>query len=277
MKNSPNSVFFKTLTFALIATAIFFTGCKKKQDVENLVYPQTKQLFADKAMVVSAHPLASEVGLEILKNGGNAVDAAIAVQFALAVTYPVAGNIGGGGFMVIRMADGEIATLDFREKAPLAAHRDMYLDEEGNVIPRLSVDGHLAVGVPGTVDGMVKAFDKYSELKDWKKLVKPSWDLAKDGILLTQREANGLNRNERRFKKLNTTPSAFVKNDGKFEKGEKFVQSDLARTMELIHNNGEAGFYEGEVADKIVAEMERGKGIITHEDLKKYTISLSLK
>ena len=168
------------------------------------------------------------------------------------------------------MADGEIATLDFREKAPLAAHRDMYLDSLGEVIPRLSVDGHLSVGVPGTVDGMVKAFEKYSKLKDWKKLVKPSWDLAKDGILLTEREANGLNRRKESFEKLNTTKNAFSKENGSFEKGEKFIQSDLARTFQLIHDKGEAGFYEGEVADKIVAEMQRGNGIITHEDLKKY-------
>ncbi|MFK8006781.1 MAG: gamma-glutamyltransferase [Saprospiraceae bacterium] len=221
-------------------------------------------------MVVSAHPLASKVGMDILKKGGNAIDAAIAVQFALGVTYPVAGNIGGGGFMVIRMNDGTTAALDYREKAPLAAHRDMYLDSLGNVIPRLSVDGHLAVGVPGTVDGMVKAFEKYSQLKNWKQLVKPSWDLAKDGILLTNREANGLNRNKEKFEKFNTATPVFVKANGEWTKGEKLVQSDLARTYELIHNKGRAGFYEGEVADELVAEMKAGGGIITLEDLKKY-------
>lgn len=260
----------KTILFTLLLTTILTYSCKETPTKEKLVYPQNKQLIANKAMVVSAHPLASEVGKKILEQGGNAVDAAIAVQFALAVTYPVAGNIGGGGFMVIRNNDGEIATLDFREKAPLAAHRDMYLDSLGNVIPKLSTHGHLSVGVPGTVDGMLKAFEKYSKLKDWKKLVKPSWDLAKDGILMTEREANNLNRNKEQFKKLNTTMPVFVKENGDWEKGEKLVQSDLARTMQLIHDKGRAGFYEGEVADEIVAEMKAGNGIITHEDLKKY-------
>ena len=256
--------------FSTLIFLIFINSCKKDKIESQLVYNQNKQLFADSAMVVSAHPLASQVGMDILKKGGNAVDAAIAVQFALAVTYPVAGNIGGGGFMVIRMNDGEVATLDFREKAPLAAHRDMYLDSLGNVIPKLSTEGHLSVGVPGTVDGMVKAFEKYSRLKNWKTLVKPSWDLAKDGILLTDREANGLNRKRDDFKRLNTTMPVFVKENGAWVKGEKLVQSDLARTFELIHNQQRAGFYEGEVANKLVAEMKAGNGIITLEDLKKY-------
>ena len=264
----------KNLFLLFVILAILFIGCQPEapQDSskDQLVYPQNKKLISNKAMVVSAHPLASQVGIDILKKGGNAVDAAIAVQFALGVTYPVAGNIGGGGFMVIRMNDGTTAALDYREKAPLAAHRDMYLDSLGEVIPRLSVDGHLAVGVPGTVDGMVKAFEKYSRLKDWKQLVKPSWDLAKNGILLTEREANGLNRNKEKFEKLNTSRPVFVKENGEWEKGEKLVQSDLARTYELIHNKGRAGFYEGEVADELVAEMKAGNGIITHEDLEKY-------
>jgi gamma-glutamyltranspeptidase/glutathione hydrolase len=260
----------KSILFILIIALIPLIGCEQKVTKNELVYPQNKKLISAKAMVVSAHPLASKIGMDILKKGGNAVDAAIAVQFALGVTYPAAGNIGGGGFMVIRMNNGTTAALDFREKAPLAAHRDMYLDSLGNVIPRLSVDGHLAVGVPGTVDGMVKAFDKFSQLKDWKQLVKPSWDLAKDGILLTEREANGLNRTKERFEKFNTSRPIFVKENGEWGKGEKLVQSDLARTYELIHNKGRAGFYEGEVADELVAEMKAGGGIITHEDLMKY-------
>jgi gamma-glutamyltranspeptidase/glutathione hydrolase len=152
----------------------------------------------------------------------------------------------------------------------LAAHRDMYLDSLGEVIPRLSLDGHLAVGVPGTVDGMVKAFEKYSQLKNWKELIKPSWDLAKDGILLTEREANGLNRTKEKFEKFNTSRPVFIKEDGKWEKGEKLVQSDLAKTFKSIHDKGRAGFYEGEVANQLVAEMKAGNGIITHEDLKQY-------
>ena len=264
----------KSILLILTIILILFIGCKQekteKGEQDKLVYPQNKKLISDKAMVVSAHPLASKVGMDILKKGGNAIDAAIAVQMALGVTYPVAGNIGGGGFMVIRMNDGTVDALDYREKAPLAAHRDMYLDSLGGVIPRLSLDGHLAVGVPGTVDGMVKAFEKYSQLKNWKELIKPSWDLAKDGILLTEREANGLNRTKEKFEKFNTSRPVFIKEDGKWEKGEKLVQSDLAKTFKSIHDKGRAGFYEGEVANQLVAEMKAGNGIITHEDLKQY-------
>ncbi|MDG2419407.1 MAG: gamma-glutamyltransferase [Saprospiraceae bacterium] len=264
----------KSILLILTIILILFIGCKQekteKGEQDKLVYPQNKKLISDKAMVVSAHPLASKVGMDILKKGGNAIDAAIAVQMALGVTYPVAGNIGGGGFMVIRMNDGTVDALDYREKAPLAAHRDMYLDSLGEVIPRLSLDGHLAVGVPGTVDGMVKAFEKYSQLKNWKELIKPSWDLAKDGILLTESEANGLNRTKEKFEKFNTSRPVFIKEDGKWEKGEKLVQSDLAKTFKSIHDKGRAGFYEGEVANQLVAEMKAGNGIITHEDLKQY-------
>ncbi|MEM6967001.1 MAG: gamma-glutamyltransferase [Bacteroidota bacterium] len=272
MNSTPNtSVRF---LFTLVLTIILTVSCKNNspQGVaqEVPVYPQNKKLFSYQAMVVSAHPLASKVGIEIMKKGGNAVDAAIAVQFALAVTYPSAGNIGGGGFMVIRTRDGEVATLDFREKAPLAAHRDMYLDSLGNVIPKLSTHGHLSVGVPGTVDGMVSAFEKYSKLKDWKALVKPSYDLANDGFLLTEKEAKKLNRAQEAFKELNTSMPVFVRAEEEWKKGDQIVQKDLASTMKLIEENRRAGFYEGVVADKIVAEMKAGNGIITHEDLKKY-------
>ena len=198
-----------------------------------LVYPQNKQLIGEKAMVVSAHPLASKVGTDILKQGGSAVDAAIAVQFALAVTYPAAGNIGGGGFMVIRLANGQTKTLDFREKAPLAATADMYLDKDKNVIDRLSLDGHLAVGVPGTVDGMIKAYDEFSHLNDFKKLVQPAIDLANNGFKLTEREAKNLNGNKEKFTKLNTATPVFVKENGDWTKGELLVQKDLG--LSLIH------------------------------------------
>ena len=143
------------------------------------------------AMVVSAHPLASKVGLEILKQGGNAVDAAVAVQFALAVVYPSAGNIGGGGFFVYRSQKGELASLDFREKAPNGSHRDMYLDSAGNVIDNLSLKGHLASGVPGTVDGMVEIHDSLGKLK-WEILLQPAIDLASKGFTLTSKEAEKL-------------------------------------------------------------------------------------
>ncbi|MEM9390836.1 MAG: gamma-glutamyltransferase, partial [Bacteroidota bacterium] len=160
-------------------------------------------LITEKAMVVSAHPLASQVGSAILKRGGNAIDAAIATQFALAVVYPVAGNIGGGGFMVIRMYDGSVNTLDFREKAPLSSSETMYLDSANNVIENLSTRGHLASGVPGSVEGMVKAYEKYGTIS-WAELIQPAIDLALKGFPLTEREANGLNRNQENFSTYNT-------------------------------------------------------------------------
>lgn len=219
--------------------------------------------------MVTAHPEATKVGYDILKAGGNAVDAAIGVQFALAVCYPVAGNIGGGGFMVYRGKNGECAALDFRESAPAAAFTDMYLDAEGNAISDLSRNGHLASGVPGTVDGMVKAYKKYSKLKDWYLLVQPAVDLAEKGFALTERQANNFNKYQDQFKKLNTTKNAFTSKK-KWSKGELFVQEDLAKVMSAIKEGGENGFYKGWVADKIIEEMNRGNGIITHQDLIDY-------
>ena len=242
-------------------------GCKKTTPKK--LYDTKKAVIADKAMVISAHPLASKVGMDIIKAGGNAVDAAIAVQFALAVTYPVAGNIGGGGFMVIHMKNGETATLDFREKAPLAAHKDMYLDSLGNVIEGLSFNGHLAAGVPGTVDGMVKAFDRFSKLKNFQKLVAPSVALANNGFVVTEQQADRFNSFQERFKKFNTHTPVFIKTNS-WKAGDVLIQKDLGNTLQKIHDNGEMGFYAGEVANKIVAEMEAGGGIITQEDLLKY-------
>ena len=248
-------------------------GCKQditeKASIEDLI--QKKAIVAN-AGIASAHPAASQIGLDILKAGGNAVDAAIATQFALAVCYPVAGNIGGGGFMVIRNTDGTAATLDFREMAPAAAHADMYLDDEGNVISGLSTFGHLASGVPGSVAGMVAAFDRYSKLKDWKALVEPSVKLASEGVELTSREASNLNNRREDFLKANTRPTRFTK-DGKWNKGELLKQPELARVMEAIRDHGFDGFYRGWVADSIVTEMNRGDGIITHKDLENYKAS----
>ena len=156
------------IKFLYIFLILFSISCKTKAP---FAYSLQKSAIASQNMVVTAHPLASKIGLEILKKGGNAVDASIAIQYALAVVYPVAGNIGGGGFMVLRLADGTTNTLDFREKAPGKASRDMYLDDQKEVIPRLSIDGHLAAGVPGSVAGMEAAFQKYSSLKDFKALI----------------------------------------------------------------------------------------------------------
>jgi gamma-glutamyltranspeptidase/glutathione hydrolase len=237
--------------------------------LEKTVYPVEKRVLADSVMVVTAHPLATEAGLEVLRQGGNAGDAAVAVQFALAVTFPRAGNIGGSGFMIYRGADGEVAALDFREKAPAAAYRDMYLDSLGNAIDSLSRHGHFAVGVPGIVDGMVKAHAKYGNIKDFGSLIAPAIRMAEEGVRLTQAEANSYNDFQGEFKAVNTAPTPFIQ-ERPFVRGELFKQPELAATLRRIAQGGEAGFYEGKTADLIVAEMQRGGGIITHQDLKEY-------
>ncbi len=219
-------------------------------------------------MVVSANRIASEVGVAILKKGGNAIDAAVAVQFALAVVYPNAGNIGGGGFMVYRSAKGETNTLDFREKAPALSGRDMYLDAQGNPIVDKSLYGQLASGVPGSVAGMEEAHQKYGKLK-WADLLEPSILLAANGFKLTAMQASELNANKTLFSRLNPLGTALVRND-KWVAGDVLTQSELSNTLTLIQNNGRSGFYEGAVADSIVAEMKRGGGIISKEDLKAY-------
>jgi gamma-glutamyltranspeptidase/glutathione hydrolase len=223
---------------------------------------------ARNGMVVSAHPDASRAGLEILRKGGNAVDAAVAVQFALAVTFPVAGNIGGGGFMVYRQKDGKVSTLDYREKAPAAASATMYQDSAGNVIPGLSMNGHLAAGVPGSVDGMVEAHKRFGSLP-WKDLVQPAIDLARHGVVLTQREASGLNNNKENFTRYNTHIPYLVREQD-WKKGDTLRHPALAATLERIRDRGREGFYAGETADMIVREMKTGNGIISHEDLKQY-------
>jgi len=225
-------------------------------------------LVTDSAMVVSAHRLASQVGVDIMKKGGNAIDAAIATHFALAVVFPAAGNIGGGGFMVVRLADGTTATLDFREKAPAAATTNMFLDKEGNVIPDLSTQGHLASGVPGSVDGMAEAHKKYGTLP-WKELVQPAIDLALNGFTLTGREATWFNEMKEDVIKYNTVQPDFLLRES-WKEGDSVRWTDLGHTLERIRDNGRAGFYEGKTAEDIVAEMKRGKGLITLEDLKNY-------
>ncbi|MHA4894385.1 gamma-glutamyltransferase [Pedobacter sp. PWIIR3] len=219
-------------------------------------------------MVVTASPYASAVGLEILKKGGNAVDAAVAVQFALAVVYPNAGNIGGGGFMVYRAADGESNTLDFREKAPERASRDMYLDGAGNPIVDKSLYGSLASGVPGSVAGMAEAHQKYGKLK-WEELLLPAIKLAEQGIKISARQAREMNALKSELSRLNPDGTAFHK-DADWVKGDLLVQADLAKTLTLIKDKGAAGFYEGEVAAHLIAEMNRGGGIISQKDLSAY-------
>lgn len=256
------------LLVCLLAMAIISTTYSCKTESKPHEYTITKTVVDDSAMVVTAHPVATKIGLEVLKDGGNAIDATIAVQFALAVCYPIAGNIGGGGFMVYQPANGAATTLDFREKAPAAAFADMYLDENGNAVAEKSQTGPLAAGVPGTVDGMMKAFEKYSKLKDWKRLIQPAIDVANDGFYLTERQAKYLNRKRKDFDKYNTGPTEF--NSKVYAKGDLLVQKDLAKTLSAIRDKGTAGFYEGWVADKIVEQMKASDGIITHQDLKDY-------
>ncbi|GAB4038714.1 gamma-glutamyltransferase [Spirosoma gilvum] len=243
--------------------------------------PSVKPFFSDRVgvigrngMVASAHPEASQVGLNILKAGGNAVDAAVAVQFALAVVYPGAGNIGGGGFMVYRDQTGKAYTLDYREKAPGRATQNMYLDSLGNVIPGLSISGHLASGVPGSVDGMVEAHKRFGKLS-WAQVLQPAVDLAAKGFALTERDALGLSRIKTDLLKINPGKTYFLKSAAladtiTWHKGDLLVQSDLAKTLKRIQAQGRAGFYEGETARLLAEEMVRGKGLITEEDLKNY-------
>jgi len=219
-------------------------------------------------MVVCATPNASKVGLDILKKGGNAVDAAVAVQFALAVTYPEAGNIGGGGFMVYRSAKGNTNTLDFREKGPAAASANMFLDSAGNVVKDMSLATHQASGVPGSVDGMVEAHRKYGKLK-WADLVQPAIDLARHGFAISRRLASSLNWGAPQFRKLNPGKAYFLK-DVAWKEGDLLVQEDLAKTLELMRDKGRDGFYAGKVADEIAAEMQAGNGLISKADLQNY-------
>ena len=231
-------------------------------------YAINKKIECTHGAVVSAHPLASQVGVSILKKGGNAVDAAIATQLALAVVYPGAGNLGGGGFMVASLSNGKNIALDFREKAPAAASRDMYLDAHGNAQTNLSQDGHLASGVPGTVAGIFAEL-KYARLS-FDKLIQPAIDLAEKGFVITEPEAKDLNATQADFRKYNTIIPVFVK-ETPWKAGDTLVQKDLAKTLRLIRDSGAKGFYEGETARLIIEEMQRGKGIISYEDLKNYS------
>lgn len=233
-----------------------------------LAQPSQEGVKAQKAMVVSAHPDATQIGLDILKKGGNAYDAAIAVQFALCISFPQAGNIGGGGFLVYRKADGEIGSLDYREKAPLAATRDMYLNEQGDADAQKSRLGHLAVGVPGSVDGMVQIHQKMGKLP-WKDLVQPTIDLARRGVVLTEREASYYNFTRKAFLEANAEAPYFIR-DQAWKKGDTLKHLDLAKTFERIRDQGRAGFYEGKTAELFLEEMKRGGGIISQADLDSY-------
>ena len=235
---------------------------------QNLPYHASKTAEGQRGMVVTPHPLASEAGLTVLRAGGNAVDAAIAIQFAMAVVYPRAGNIGGGGFMLVRGETGDYAALDYREKAPAAAHRDMYLDSLGNPMLDLSQKGHLASGVPGTPAGMVAAHQKFGKLP-FKMLIQPAIELAERGFPISASEANRLHQIQSDLQAVNTRSSIFQKPDWKA--GDLLVQKDLAKVLKRIQRKGKRGFYAGKTARLLHAEMKRGGGLINQQDLRDYS------
>jgi len=253
----------KTLFLLIISSNFAFA---QFTDINIIKEIRTK----DKGLVVSAHPLASEAGAKVMKMGGNAFDAVIAAQYALAVVYPQAGNIGGGGFLVGVKNTGEKFTIDFRETAPAKASQDMYLDKKGKANTDLSQNGRLAVGIPGSVAGFYATL-KHAKLP-MEKLIQPAIDLAEQGFAITEKEASLLNNQMKYFNDHNKVPTVFQRNTA-WKQGDILIQKDLAQTLKLIQKNGEKGFYEGKTAELIVAEMKRGNGIITLNDLKNYKVA----
>ena len=238
----------------------------------NLSCVRKTPVFGENGMVVSTSRHASQVGIDILKDGGNAVDAAVGVGFALAVTSSSNGNIGGGGFMVARFSDGQTFTLDYREMAPTKAERNMYLDESGNIIKGKSRSTHFASGVPGSVDGLLKAWEDHGSGNiSIERLLSPSIKLAKKGFDLSNYEADRFNKNKDRLSKHPETKRIFARDDREWKSGDIFYQSDLSETLERIMENGRDGFYKGKTADLIVEEMKNVGGWITHKDLENYT------
>lgn len=259
----------------LLLGSLFVYSCKEapKEQPDTEPNMPVVGLVDDSAMVVCAHPEAARVGRDILFKGGNAVDAAVGVHFALAVVFPYAGNLGGGGFMVYRDAQGQSTTLDYREKAPAKSHRDMYLDDSGEVVPKLSSRGHLSVGVPGSVAGMFDAHQKYGSLS-WTELIQPAIDLARNGYSATENQAGWLNDMKEDFVKYNGSEGSewmgYLVKEAEWQAGDIIQQEDLAASLERIRDQGRDGFYLGVTADLLVTEMERGGGWITLDDLKEY-------
>ena len=245
----------------VLTILLLFSNCKTNSKKEKIT-----GLITEKAMVVSAREEASKIGSDILKKGGNAYDAMVATQLALAVVYPVAGNIGGGGFMVYRANDGKTGALDFREKAPLNASKDMYLDTEGNVIPGKSSFGIHSVGVPGTIAGLFEVYKKFGSLP-FKDLIQPAIDMARNGFKVTSKQAKALNRTRKLFEKANNYKILF---DKEWKKEDLLKQEELAQTLERIRDNGQDGFYKGKTAQLFVDYVKELGGIISLKDLEKY-------
>jgi gamma-glutamyltranspeptidase/glutathione hydrolase len=266
----------KSQVFCLLVLALFQLSnsgnaqqfFKQHPQINPYQYSVVKEQAFQKAAVTSAHPLASMVGAAMMKDGGNAFDAAIAVQFTLAVVFPGAGNIGGGGFLLSRNKEGVLMGIDFREAAPSKANRDMYLDEKGNPIEGMSRSGASASGVPGSVAGMFSALP-YAKMT-MKALLQPAYELAANGFVITEREARGLNAERKNFIKNSAQLSAFTRKEN-WKAGDTLYQPELAATILRIQQRGKAGFYEGETAALIVEEMKNSKGLISLEDLKKYS------
>ena len=252
----------------LIISIILFSHSVSAQYTDINIVKEVK--VKNKGVVVSAHPLASEAGAKILKMGGNAYDAITATQYALAVVYPQAGNIGGGGFLVGAKSNGEKFTIDYRETAPKKASRDMYLDKNGKANTDLSQNGRLAVGIPGSVAGFFATL-KYCKLP-MNQIIQPAIDLAEKGFAITDQEAAMLNSQKEYFQKHNKSSILFVK-ETPWKGGDLLIQKELAETLKLIQKLGAKGFYEGKTADLLVAEMKKGNGIITLEDLKNYKVA----
>ena len=251
---------FSVLTAVVLLASCQNSPAKKQPDPE-------KGVLAPHAMVVSAKEEASQIGLAILKKGGNAFDAMIATELALAVAYPNAGNIGGGGFMVYRLGSGERGALDYREKAPAKAHRDMYLDKNGKVIADKSTLGALAVGVPGTIAGIFEVYEKFGSLPIGE-LIQPAIDLARKGVLITELQANSyMNKNVELIKQANNYVTPF---ENGWKAGERFKYEELAQTLERIRDNGSYEFYNGETAKRIVSYVQELGGILSLDDLRNY-------
>jgi gamma-glutamyltranspeptidase/glutathione hydrolase len=251
-----------TYPFPLVLCALILFSCGEKGS-----RPKARQgLIAEKAMVVSAREEASQIGVEILKKGGNAFDAMMATEMALAVTFPFAGNLGGGGFMVYRMADGSVGSIDYREMAPQAACKDMFLDENGEVIPNLSTKGALASGVPGTIAGIFEAQAKFGKLSP-DVILQPVIDLAKSGFVITSRQAERLQNARNQFIEVNGAETFFNRD---FSEGDTLRIPVLAATLERIAKNGRDEFYKGETAQILAKHIQENGGIITEEDISLY-------
>jgi gamma-glutamyltranspeptidase/glutathione hydrolase len=259
---------FKDLVGLITMVLYLNVSIVEAQKIDPFHYQPQKKVTCTQGAVASANTLASKVGVSILQNGGNAIDAAIATQLALAVVYPGAGNIGGGGFMLAHLKNGKNISIDYRETAPSHSNKDMYLDKEGNPRLNLSQDGHLASGTPGSVAGIFAAM-KYA-LLPFKTLIQPAIELAEKGFSITANQADDFNELKNEFIQLNTSPTVFVKTTP-WKAGDTLIQKDLANTLKRIRDKGAKGFYEGLTAKLIIAEMAKGKGIITGDDLKKYS------